>query len=105
MVLANQKRKAKAISATINVTKSTTIRLKNGITLKTNKMSSKIIKQELDSFDTSLLELDEIEVYQEYRDYHSSKRITLLEMIKADNLGYHLNELKEIINEYDKQLK
>ena len=100
-----KKRKAKAISATISVTKSTTIRLKNGTTLKLNKMSSKIIKQELDSFDIDSLELDEIEFYQEYRDYHSSKRETLLEMIKAENLGYHLNELKEIINEYDKTLK
>ena len=105
MVLANQKRKAKAISATISVTKSTTIRLKNGITLKPNKMSSKIIKQELDSFDIDSLELDEIEFYYALRAGLLSKRITLLEMIKADNLGYHLNELKEIINEYDKKLK
>ena len=105
MVLANQKRKAKAISATISVTKSTTIRLKNGTTLKTNKMSSKIIKQELDSFDIDLLELDEIQFYYKIVQFYSSKRQTLLEMIKGDNLGYHLNELKEIINEYDKQLK
>jgi hypothetical protein len=68
-------------------------------------MSSKIIKQELDSFDVDLLELDEIRVYQECTGYYSSKRETLLEMIKGDNLGYHLNELKEIINEYDQKLK
>jgi hypothetical protein len=68
-------------------------------------MSSKIIKQELDSFDIDLLELDEIEVYQIKIAYYSGKRETLLEMIKADNLGYHLNELKEIINEYDHKLK
>jgi hypothetical protein len=64
-------------------------------------MSSKIIKQELDSFDLDLLELDEIEVYCTTRSNCINKRETLLRMIKADNLGYHLNELKEIINEYD----
>jgi hypothetical protein len=64
-------------------------------------MSSKIIKQELDSFDIDLLELDEIQRYYKISLFYSSKRLTLLEMIKGDNLGYHLNELKEIINEYD----
>ena len=64
-------------------------------------MSSKIIKQELDNFDINLLELDEIEMYCNMIAFYSSKRQTLLEMIKGNNLGYHLNELREIINEYD----
>tara|TARA_R110000823_G_scaffold129630_1_gene257335 strand:- start:571 stop:771 length:201 start_codon:yes stop_codon:yes gene_type:complete len=64
-------------------------------------MSSKIIKQELDSFDIDLLELDEMQVYCTTRSNCINKRETLLRMIKADNLGYHLNELREIINEYD----
>jgi hypothetical protein len=68
---------------------------------KNKKMSSKIIKQELDSFDLDLLELDEIEYYYALRLSFTDKRNILLEMIKADNLGYHLNELREIINEYD----
>ena len=66
-------------------------------------MSSKIIKQELESFDLDLLELYEIECYYALRLSYSSKRNILLEMIKGDNLGYHLNELREIINEYDKK--
>ena len=66
-------------------------------------MSSKIIKQELDNFDINLLELDEIEMYCNMIAFYSSKRQTLLEMIKGNNLGYHLNELREIINEYDKK--
>ena len=64
-------------------------------------MSSKIIKQELDNFDIDLLELDEIEMYYNIVAFYSSKRQALLEMIKGNNLGYHLNELREIINEYD----
>jgi hypothetical protein len=66
-------------------------------------MSSKIIKQELESFDLDLLELYEIEYYYALRLRYSRKINVLLEMIKGDNLGYHLNELKEIINEYDKK--
>ena len=68
-------------------------------------MSSKIIKQELESFDLDLLELYEIEYYYALRLRYSRKINVLLEMIKGDNLGYHLNELKEIINEYDKKWK
>ena len=66
-------------------------------------MSSKIIKQELESFDLDLLELYEIEYYYALRLRYSRKINILLKMIKGDNLGYHLNELKEIINEYDKK--
>ena len=66
-------------------------------------MSSKIIKQELESFDLDLLELYEIECYYALRLSFASKRNILLKMIKGDNLGYYLNELKEIINEYDKK--
>jgi hypothetical protein len=64
-------------------------------------MSSKIIKQELDSFDVDLLELDEIQYYHSTTLVNLTKRLKLLEMIKRDNLGYYLSELKEIINEYD----
>ena len=66
-------------------------------------MSSKIIKQELESFDLDLLELYEIEYYYALRLRYLRKINILLKMIKGDNLGYHLNELKEIINEYDKK--
>ena len=69
-------------------------------------MSSKIIKKELDSFDIDSLELDEKrEFHKLTKETYLGTRNILLEMIKGDNLGYHLNELKEIINEYDKTLK